>query len=174
MEHPPLAWSYAGEPFDPPLDAVGWRVRRKLRPGKGSRTAPVFVEVDRIRVELVVELAAQVSHVHEAVREERGMYRLDPVDEDGWILRSEPGFVCVGGSSDSDLRLYPDLLAACTTHQSWLAYLKTLRLSDTEYGRFEALFFALDQEQFVDLRSDLGASGAPEAIKLLRARVSDE
>jgi hypothetical protein len=165
---PPLAWSFDGEKFDPPDEAVGWRVRRKLRPGKNARTEPVWVQLDGIRCELVLELHAPADHLIAATGGVSGMYRLDAIDEEGWVLRGEPAFILPGGHGDHDLRLYPDLLAEVTSAEGWRAYCTTLPVSDTEQWRFEGLHWMLPTEKFIELRCELAGCTRQQAIEILR------
>jgi hypothetical protein len=167
---PPLAYSYDGDQFEPPGDAVGWRVRRKLRPGKGARTEPVWTDVGEERAELVVELWAPPEHVRHGVRGSHGAYRLDAIDDEGWVLRGEPAFVYIldAAVTDHDLRLYPDLLADAMSDVGWSRYLESLPLSDGERWRCEGLKSRLRDDQYIDLRNMLVGARPSAAVEILR------
>jgi hypothetical protein len=74
---PPLAWDHEQMPFQPPPEAIAWKVRRYT--GKPGR--PPAVYGDHGIVHLGME--AKVDDLRRAVRNEPGSYRLYPVDVQG-------------------------------------------------------------------------------------------
>ena len=77
---PPLAWDSDGEPFQPPADAVAWKVR--IYTGTPGRP-PVVWTCDGV---LFLRMDATMHDLRHAVRDRPGSYRLYPVDRCGWEL----------------------------------------------------------------------------------------
>ena len=84
-----LAYNLAGEPFEVPNVAGGWRVR-KLKP-KG---APEVV-YGREGIPLILPIDADMDALRHEARTE-GRYRLDPVDEHNRMIPNAPAaYVCI-------------------------------------------------------------------------------
>lgn len=74
-----LAFNIHGERFEPPTEAMGWRVRR-LKPGGRGMPDVVFGEDG---APLMIDMDTELVEFRRLVGAEPGRYRLDPVDEDG-------------------------------------------------------------------------------------------
>jgi len=84
-----LAFNLAGEPFEVPSAAIGWRVR-KLKP-KG---APEVV-YGRDGTPLILPIDADMEDLRREARTE-GRYRLDPLDDQNRTIANAPaGYVCL-------------------------------------------------------------------------------
>jgi len=87
-----LAYNLAGEPFEVPNMAGGWRVR-KLKP-KG---APEVV-YGREGIPLILPIDADMDALRHEARTE-GRYRLDPVDEHNRMIpNATAAYVCIHAS----------------------------------------------------------------------------
>src|SRR6185503_352704 len=78
-----LAFNLNGEPFDLPLTATGWRVRRFK-----SKGAPEVV-YGREGTPLVLPIDADMGDLRREARSE-GRYRLDAIDEHNRPIASAP------------------------------------------------------------------------------------
>jgi hypothetical protein len=84
-----LAFNLNGEPFDLPLTATGWRVRRFK-----SKGAPEVV-YGREGTPLVLPIDADMDDLRREARSE-GRYRLDAIDEHSRpIAGAPPSYVCI-------------------------------------------------------------------------------
>jgi hypothetical protein len=84
-----LAFNLNGEPFDLPLTATGWRVRRFK-----SKGAPEVV-YSREGTPLVLPIEADMDDLRREARAE-GRYRLDAIDEHSRpIAGAPPAYVCI-------------------------------------------------------------------------------
>jgi hypothetical protein len=84
-----LAFNLNGEPFDLPLTAIGWRVRKFK-----SKGAPEVV-YGRQGTPLVLPIDAEMDDLRREARSE-GRYRLDAIDENNRpIGGAPPAYVCI-------------------------------------------------------------------------------
>lgn len=74
---PPLAWDHDGMPFQPPAEAIAWKVRRY----SGNRGRPPVVHGDH--GPLHVDLDATIDDLRLTLGNAPGAYRLYPVSEVG-------------------------------------------------------------------------------------------
>ncbi len=88
MPHiPPLAFTKDGEPFEVHDDAVAWRICKMANRGKPAvvmtQNGPLLLPIDATGDDL-----ARLVHP--------GKYRLDPVDDEGAALQTQPAYAVVG------------------------------------------------------------------------------
>lgn len=90
-----LSWSREGEPFEPPINASAWRVRR-VGPDWGEYSI-VTVRDPQLRcyVPLVLHLRATHEDLREAVEGNSGMYCLEPIDDRGRVLSWTAAYAAV-------------------------------------------------------------------------------
>jgi hypothetical protein len=91
----PLAISLERKAFEPPCNAIGWRVRRVQRGWKGFDVVTVANPHIRKQVPLVLHLSATRRDLARAVEAQSGLYRLDPIDEQGRVLAWTPAYIPV-------------------------------------------------------------------------------
>jgi hypothetical protein len=97
-ERPPLAWTWDGEPFEPPRNAVAWLVLELRYADRDGPTRPVMVDGQV----LCLELWAPFVWLVRANRERAGVFRLILLDAKGRVLRAPNAFRVYGGATVSD------------------------------------------------------------------------
>lgn len=107
-----LAFNLAGNRFEPPPAATGWRVRRLKAKG-----APELV-YGRDGRPLVVPVDADIDDLRQEVREP-GRYRLDPVDEQRQaIVGAEASYLQVHGAERAELSIHSDGARGCNNEHA--------------------------------------------------------
>lgn len=95
---PPLAWTWEGEPFDPPRNAVAWLVLELRSARRDGPTRPVMVDDQPLCLDLWASFAWLVL----ANRERAGAFRLVLLDAEGRVLRAPNAFRVYGDLTVAD------------------------------------------------------------------------